>query len=91
VQLSAEAITRSEKDAQALVDVVKFVVGMLQMNRQQNATAGQVASLLDTLDCKTAGNVMTLSLAIPEQQLEQMIESMTRPRSATPKAPSQVN
>ncbi len=90
--LSAEAITRSEKDAQALVDVVKFVVGMLQMNRQQNATAGQVATLLDALDCKTAGNVMTLSLAIPEHQLEQMIESMQSPRAAAPKkAPTQAN
>lgn len=88
VQLSAEAITRSEKDAQSLVDVVKFVVGMLQMNRQQNATAGQVATLLDKLDCKTAGNVMTLSLAIPEQQLEQMIDNMTRPapKKVTPQA-----
>lgn len=82
VTLSAEAITRSDKDAQALVDVVKFVVGMLSMNRQNNATAGQVASLLDALDCKTAGNVMTLSLAIPERQLEQMIDSMQQPASA---------
>lgn len=92
VKLSAEAITRSDKDAQALVDVVKFVVGMLQMNRQNNATAGQVANLLDTLDCKTAGNVMTLSLAIPEQQLEQMIDSMQQQsRAARKRTPPQAN
>jgi hypothetical protein len=76
VNISAEAVTRSEKDAQALVDVVKFVAGMVQLNRQNNAAAGQVATLLDTLDCKTAGNVTTVSLAIPEQQLEQMLEMM---------------
>ncbi|MBZ5611223.1 MAG: hypothetical protein LAP38_23425 [Acidobacteriia bacterium] len=92
VTLSAEAITRSDKDAQALVDVVKFVVGMLSMNRQDNAAAGQVASLLDTLDCKTTGNVMTLSLAIPERQLEQMIESMEQPsRAPRKKAAPQAN
>jgi hypothetical protein len=79
VTISAEAITRSDKDALALVDVVKFVVGMLQLNRENNAVAGQVSSLLDTLDTKTAGNVMSLSLAIPERQLEQMIDSMQRP------------
>ena len=85
VTISAEAITRSEKDAQALVDVVKFVVSMLQMNRQNNAAAGQVASLLDALDTKTAGNVMTMSLAIPEQQLEQMLNSLERPNPPAPK------
>jgi hypothetical protein len=91
VTISAEAVTRSDKDAQALVDVVKFVAGMLQLNRQDNQTAGQVASLLDTLDTQTAGNVMTMSLAIPERQLEQMLESMQHPsvpkaKPASPKA-----
>jgi len=79
VTISAEAVTRSDKDALALVDVVKFVVGMLQLNRQDNAVAGQVSGVLDTLDTKTAGNVMSLSLAIPEQRLEQMIDAIQRP------------
>jgi hypothetical protein len=80
VNISAEAITRSEKDAQALVDVVKFVAGMVQLNRQNNQAAGQVATLLDTLDCKATSNVTTVSLAIPELQLEQMID-MVRQQS----------
>ena len=85
VNISAEAITRSEKDAQALVDVVKFIASMLQMNRQNNATAAQVSSLLDNLDCKTAGNVMTMSLAVPERQLEQMLEGLQQPARPAPK------
>ena len=76
VTISGEAITRSEKDAQALVDVVKFVAGLVQLNRQNNPAAGQVATLLDTLDCKTSGNITTISLVIPELQLEQMLEMM---------------
>jgi hypothetical protein len=92
VTISAEAVTRSEKDAQALVDVVKFVAGMVQMNRQNNPTAGQVSTLFDTLDCKTSGNVTKVSLSIPEQQLEQMIQmlrqqsghSVNQPTSPTP-------
>ncbi len=92
VTISAEAITRSDKDALALVDVVKFVASMLQLNRQDNPTAGQVSSLLDTLDAKTAGNVMSMSLAIPEQQLEQLFQNLQRPPGpATKKAAPQVN
>lgn len=92
VTISAEAITRSDKDAQSLVDVVKFVASMLQQNRQDNPTAGQVSSLLDTLDTKTAGNVMSMSLAIPEQQLEQLFQNLQGPaRPAAKKAAPQVN
>jgi len=93
VTISAEAVTRSDKDAQALVDVVKFVVNMLQLNRQDNAVSGQVSSLLDNLDTKTTGNVMSMSLAIPEQQLEQLFQNLQRPpnRPSAKKAPSQVN
>jgi hypothetical protein len=88
VAISAEAVTRSDKDAQALVDVVKFVAGMIQLNRQNNPAAGQVATLLDTLDCKTAGNVTTISLAIPEQQLEQMLDVMRQQNRQAHKKPA---
>ena len=88
ISISAEAITRSEKDAQALVDVVKFVAGMVQLNRQNNPAAGQVATLLDTLDCKTAGNVTSISLTIPEQQLEQMIDMMRQQGHQARKKPA---
>jgi len=92
VTITAEAVTRSDKDAQALVDVVKFVASLLQMNRQNNAAAGQVASWLDTLDCKTAGNVMSMSVAVPERQLEQMLESVQASgRPAPKKTPAHVN
>jgi hypothetical protein len=75
VTISAEAVTRSEKDAQALVDVVKFFAGLVQMNKQNDPAAGQVATLLDTLQTSTSGNTTTISLAIPEQQLEQLLNS----------------
>jgi len=88
VTISAEALTRSEKDAQALVDVVKFVAGMIQLNRQNNPAAGQVATLLDTLDCKTAGNVTTISLSIPEQQLEQMLDVLRQQNRQARKKPA---
>ncbi len=88
VIISAEAVTRSEKDAQALVDVVKFFASLVQLNKQQNPTAGQVATLLDTLQASASGNVTTISLAIPEQQLEQLLNSA---HSAPAKAAARVN
>jgi len=77
VNISAEAVTRSEKDAQALVDVVKFFAGLVQLNKQNNPAAGQVATLLDTLQASVSGNTTTISLAIPEQQIEQLLNSAT--------------
>jgi hypothetical protein len=79
VTISAEAVTRSEKDAQALVDVVKFFAGLVQLNRQKDPAAGQVATLLDTLQTSTSGNVTNISLAIPEHALEQLLNSAHKP------------
>lgn len=87
VQVSAEAITRSPKDASALVDVVKFVAGLIQTNRQNDNTAAQVSTLLDSLQASAEGNVMTMNLAVPEATLEQMIHTMRR-QQAAPKAPA---
>jgi len=75
VTISAEAVTRSEKDAQSLVDVVKFFAGLVQLNRQKNPTAGQVATLLDSLQATTSGNTTSIVLSIPEPQLEQLLNS----------------
>ena len=83
VTISAEAVTRSEKDAQALVDVVKFFGGLVQLNRQSNGAAGQVATLLDTLQTSTTGNTTSISLAIPEQALEQLLNSTHQTRKAS--------
>ncbi len=80
VRLSAEAVTRSEKDAGALVDVVRFIAGMIQMNKSQpnqekSTIASDVSSLVDTMELKTAGNVMSMSLLIPEAQLEKILDN----------------
>jgi len=82
VLLYAEAVTRSPEDAAALVDVVKFIAGLIQTNRQNDKTAAQVSTLLDALQTTTQGNVMTMSLAIPEATLEQMMSAMRQERHA---------
>ena len=87
VTISADVVARSDKDALALVDVVKFLVGMLQLNRQNDAVAGQVAGVLDPLETKTTGNVMSISLAVPEQQLERLFNNVARPGRAPNSTP----
>jgi hypothetical protein len=91
VVLSAEAVTRSDKDAEALADVVRFLVGLVQQSRENNATAGQISSLLDTLNLQTSANVMTMSLSIPEKTLEQIFQGVGHGQHQAAKKPVPVN
>jgi hypothetical protein len=71
VTLNGEALTRSEKDAQALVDILHFVMSMAQANRTAPDGAG-AATLADATSITTKGSSMLLTLTVPEQQLEQL-------------------
>jgi hypothetical protein len=75
VTISVEAVARTDKDAQALADVLNFAASLAQLNSQNNPASAQIAALLNTLDSRTAGNITTISLAVPEQQLEQLLAS----------------
>lgn len=72
VQISGEAIARSQKDAEALRDVVKFLAGLVQLNRDGGPQAQQVASLVDTMQVTAQDSAMQLSLFIPEPTMEQL-------------------
>jgi hypothetical protein len=76
ILLTAEIVTRSPQDASALVDVVKFIAGLIQTNRKSDKTAERVSTVLDAIKCSAQGNVMTMSLSIPESVLEQMLNAM---------------
>jgi len=78
VQVYAEAVTRSDKDAQSLMDVAKFLTSMIQMNRDK-AEVKQFAGLLDSLDVKVMSNTVSMSLSVPEANLEQMIKETPSP------------
>ncbi len=73
VQVAGEAVTRSEKDATALADVVRFLAGMVQMNREKPEVA-KLAAVLDTMVLKASANTLTISLSVPESDLEQMVK-----------------
>ena len=69
ITLTADAMTSSNQNAQALVDVLKFLTGMLQSNTQNNPAIG---SLVNAASFTANGAVMHMSLSLPEQQAEQL-------------------
>ncbi len=77
VQIAGEAVTRSEKDATALADVVRFLAGMVQMNREKPEVA-KLAAVLDTMSLKASANTVSISLSVPENDLEQMVKPARR-------------
>ena len=84
VTLIADAVTSSNQNAQALVDVLRFLAGMIQTNAN-NQTA---ASLLDTATFAASGAVAHISLVVPEQQAEQLfMPGAGKPRIRKPAPP----
>jgi len=70
--ITAQAVARSDKDATALADVVRFFVNIVQSNRGTSPQASEFASVLDTIQVTTQGANMNVLLSIPETTLEQM-------------------
>lgn len=73
VQIAGEAVTRSDKDATALADVVRFLAGMVQINWEKPDVA-KVAGVLDSMILQATANRLTFSLSVPESDLEQIVK-----------------
>jgi hypothetical protein len=78
VTVTAEAVTRSDKDASALADVIRFLASLVQMNRQA-AQAGALAAALDNMKLEADGVVTRLTMEIPAGDLEKLIQSQRAP------------
>jgi hypothetical protein len=78
VRLMCEAVARTEKDASAVVDIVKFLTGMIQLNREKKGVS-EMAAVLDTLEISAAGVLVKLTLTVPEEQMEKLIRSRQKP------------
>lgn len=73
VQVAVDALTRSEKDAQSLTDVVRFFASMIQMQRQGQSEAALLAPVFDQMQLTTGGNTVHIALSVPEATVEQLI------------------
>jgi hypothetical protein len=79
VALTIQAVARSPQDATSLADVVRFLMGMVQMN--QNAKNPALTALVNSLQLSTTGNTMTVSLSLPETQIEQAFVEHANPHA----------
>jgi len=77
VDVEGEAVTRSDQDATALADVVRFMVSMIRLNENKPGSQDMM-KVLDTLQVSTSGPSMRFSVRVPEEQLEKMFTSKGR-------------
>ena len=68
--LSADILTRSPQDAQAMANVLKFAIGMLQSNGNQSPAPPLAA---DAAEISARGSVTHVVVSVPERQLEQLL------------------
>jgi hypothetical protein len=87
IEIAGEAVTRSDKDATALADVVRFLTGLVQMNAQDPKVAG-VSRFLQSMELTTSGNTMKLSLRIPEAEIEKLILTAKEQQKSAGESPA---
>jgi hypothetical protein len=81
IQISGEAVANSDKNATALADVVRFLGTMVQSNAPA-ASAAAITALVQSLDVKADGNTVKVALAIPEQQIEGLVNTVQQHHGA---------
>lgn len=73
-RLTAEAVTRSTKDAAALAEVVRFFAGVLQLSEKiRGLKTSPAPGLLDGLQVQAEGNLMRATLALSDVQLQTLV------------------
>jgi hypothetical protein len=82
LQITLDAVARSDKDASALADVVHFGASLLQMKSPSDPHTSLLASALNQMLVSAIGENVHLSLSIPETTLEQLAQ--TRPQHRHP-------
>ncbi len=74
VTVSIAAVARSAQDAQSLVDVARFLASLVQVNRDKNPGASKIATLADAATFSASGSVASVSVSLPEAQIEQLLK-----------------
>lgn len=81
VSLSLEAVARTEKDATAMADVVRFLAGMMQLNREKPELAA-LATALDSLKLTTEARTVKVNVSMPQAEIEKLYRSRKAARPA---------
>lgn len=73
MDLTAETVSRTEKDATSIADIVRFLATMVQMNRDKPEVKG-LATALDAMKLTTDARTTRLTISLPVADMEKMIE-----------------
>ena len=68
-----DATTRSEKDAQSLADVIRFMASMAQTQAQDRNDIALIAPSLSSMQLTASGSATHVALSIPEKTVEQIL------------------
>ncbi|HXB75056.1 MAG TPA: hypothetical protein VNY05_42885 [Candidatus Acidoferrales bacterium] len=85
VVFTGQAQTDTAQNATTLGDTIKLLISLAQMNAGQNQQAAQLAQQVQVT---ASGNVVTVSLSLPEDQFQQLVKigqksgAMSGPRRA---------
>jgi hypothetical protein len=75
IDTTVDAVTRSAQDANSLTDVIRFMAGMIQMQRDNDPRAGILASALDGMTLQNNGTAVHFAVSMPEKSLEQLADA----------------
>ena len=77
MELTAETISKTEKDATSIADVVRFLSTMVQMNRERPEVKA-FATALDAMKLTTDAKTTTLTISLPMAEMEQMFKARAK-------------
>jgi hypothetical protein len=73
MELTAETVSKTEKDATGIADVVRFLSTMVQMNREKPEVKA-LATALDGMKLTTEAKTTKLFISLPMAEMEQMMK-----------------
>ena len=76
VEFSFNVLARSDKDANSLADVVRFLASAAQLKRDQEPSVAFLGPALDHLKLATDGSEFHVSTSLPESALESLAGQM---------------
>ena len=83
IELTTQLVAMDEKNATALSDVLKFLVGMVSMNSGPAKDMPPVLmTILQSMNVQTEGNVVSVTMSAPEDQVEGLIKSFGQAKPA---------
>jgi len=78
MDLTAETVSKTEKDATSIADVVRFLSTMVQMNRDKPEVKA-LATALDAMKLTTDARTTRLTISLPVADIEKMINQSGKP------------